>query len=118
MEAGQSNWFCYPAARTKMRDGWLGKLIQEGEHNSTEDAKATMELYRVVKDEWEDDVCMGKYSFFCKPEHTYIHSWEIELYTASQVSKYYIHALHTGYMQLVLLPCSTYREVGWLGRRS
>ena len=39
----------------------LGKVIREGEHNSTEDAKATMELYHLVKDEWEDDVCMGKY---------------------------------------------------------
>lgn len=35
---------------------FFGKEIQQGEHSSVEDARATMEIYRQVEKEWEADL--------------------------------------------------------------
>lgn len=34
----------------------IGRQIQKKEHNSVEDARATMELFKQVKSEWKTDV--------------------------------------------------------------
>ncbi|KAG0566354.1 hypothetical protein KC19_7G057400 [Ceratodon purpureus] len=42
-----------PRALRHLASLYLGCQIQEGEHNSVEDARAAMALYQRVKDEWE-----------------------------------------------------------------
>lgn len=46
----------------------LRKEIQSGHHTAEEDAFTTMELYRTVKEEWERNLCEGRYLFRYTPK--------------------------------------------------
>uniref|UniRef100_A0A0X3PKV6 RNA exonuclease 4 n=1 Tax=Schistocephalus solidus TaxID=70667 RepID=A0A0X3PKV6_SCHSO len=45
-----------PTALRNLAEKLLGLRIQTGEHCSTEDAQATMAIYRLVEEEWEADL--------------------------------------------------------------
>ncbi|CAM9880947.1 unnamed protein product, partial [Discosporangium mesarthrocarpum] len=42
-----------PRALRKLADEYLGIVIQEGQHDPAEDARAALALYKCVRTEWE-----------------------------------------------------------------
>ena len=45
-----------PVSLPRLAGMLLGQQIQRGEHDSVEDARATMAIYRLVAKEWEADL--------------------------------------------------------------
>ncbi len=49
-----------PRALKDLTQEYLGKKIQEGEHDSAEDARCAVMLYRIKMKEWEDSLVEGR----------------------------------------------------------